>query len=286
MPAASPSRTKPSSITSPPNTVTSSAWTAALRFSRASPLWPDEQERRDRRQLPEHVQGEQVVGEDEPEHHAGEGEQERGVAGGVRRARRRSSRCSRRGSARRSRRRARPSPARGRRAGSSGSSPSSGAQARAGDAAGQRRGRVRQRPHQRDGGQAPPRRRTRPGGCARTRAGAGRRGRGARRRVRAPAPSSSAGPARPPIHPAARRRFGLRCTPGSAPAGTPPGEAATGSHPIGAALRPPGRADAGSLCPNARCGREHAHWIFLERFRRSIRYTGCTTQNNDNRSTR
>ena len=40
MPAASPSRTNPSSITSPPNTVTSSAWTAALRFSRASPLWP------------------------------------------------------------------------------------------------------------------------------------------------------------------------------------------------------------------------------------------------------
>jgi hypothetical protein len=31
---------KPSSITSPPNTVTSRAWTAALRFSRASPLWP------------------------------------------------------------------------------------------------------------------------------------------------------------------------------------------------------------------------------------------------------
>ena len=31
---------EPSSIASPPNTVTSSAWTAALRFSRASPLWP------------------------------------------------------------------------------------------------------------------------------------------------------------------------------------------------------------------------------------------------------
>ena len=35
---------------------------------------------------PEQVEAEQVVREDEPEHHAGEGEQERGAAGGVRRA--------------------------------------------------------------------------------------------------------------------------------------------------------------------------------------------------------
>ena len=232
MPAASPSRTNPSSITSPPNTVTSSACTAALRFSRASPLWPDEQERRHRRQLPEQVEDEQVVGEDEPEHHAGEGEQERGAAGGVRASPRRSSRCSRRGSARRSRRRARPSPARGRRAGSSG-------RARA---PGPRRGtwsRRRSAPRARSPAPTParpwagrPRRRSRPGGCARTRAGAGRRGRGARRPVRAPAPSSSAGPATTArFTPLARGRFGLRRMPGSAPAGTRPGEAATAQPP-------------------------------------------------------
>ena len=62
------------------------------RLDRRAPVLPrlaalaHEQERRHRRQLPEQVQREQVVGEDEPEHHAGEGEQERGAAGGVGRA--------------------------------------------------------------------------------------------------------------------------------------------------------------------------------------------------------
>ena len=45
---------------------------------------PHQQERRDRRQLPEHVERQQVVGEDEAQHRPGEGEQQRGVARALR----------------------------------------------------------------------------------------------------------------------------------------------------------------------------------------------------------
>ena len=72
VPAAWPRTMNPPSIASAPIPVTSSACSAAARAVGVGVLVADEQERRDRRQLPEPVEHEQVVGEDEADHRPGE----------------------------------------------------------------------------------------------------------------------------------------------------------------------------------------------------------------------
>ena len=70
--------TKPTSIASPPSVVTSSAWVAASRLARLGRVVPDQQVGEDGGQLPEHVQQQQVVGDDQAEHGAGEGDEDAG----------------------------------------------------------------------------------------------------------------------------------------------------------------------------------------------------------------
>ena len=63
----------PTSMASPPAVVTSSACDGRAATGRAFGVVPDQQERQDRRQFPEHVQQQHVVAGDEAEHGAGEG---------------------------------------------------------------------------------------------------------------------------------------------------------------------------------------------------------------------
>ena len=72
MPACWPRTISPASIASAPAPVTSSAWRAAARARGLVVVVADQQERRDRRQLPEPVEDEHVVGEDEAGHRPGE----------------------------------------------------------------------------------------------------------------------------------------------------------------------------------------------------------------------
>ena len=78
VPASTTISTTPISITSPPSVVTSSACSAARRLARAAVVVADEQVRQHARELPEHHEHDEVVGEDEPVHRAREGEQHGG----------------------------------------------------------------------------------------------------------------------------------------------------------------------------------------------------------------
>ena len=85
----------PMSIARPPKVVTMRACMAAPAVRRARRVVPDEQVGEDRRQLPEDVEHEQVVGQDEAEHRAGEGGEDRGEAPQGRVVVARSTTCSR-----------------------------------------------------------------------------------------------------------------------------------------------------------------------------------------------
>jgi hypothetical protein len=242
-----------------------------------------EQERRHRRQLPEQVEGEQVVGEDEPEHRAGEGEQERGAAGGVRGF------LAEVADAVDEDQRADPGDehdhrqCEARRAGSSG-------RARAREP---RRGtwsRHRSAPRARSPAPTPtprwagpPRRRTRPAaarGHEREQAGEDEVRDDQSEHPHPPRPPDRS---QPPDSPAGRGRFGLRRTPGPH---LPVSH--RGRQPPAATLS--GRAAAtGPSRTRDRCARTLAADVRTltgssGTIQRSCRYTCCTTQNNDNRS--
>ena len=77
VPAATTISTTPISITSPPRVVTSRACRAARRLAGAAVVVPDQQVREHARDLPEHHEHDEVVGEHEPVHRAGERQQHR-----------------------------------------------------------------------------------------------------------------------------------------------------------------------------------------------------------------
>ena len=72
MPAACPRSTNPTSMARPPALVTSRACSADGPGPGVGVVVADEEVRRDRRELPERVEEEEVVGHDQADHRAGE----------------------------------------------------------------------------------------------------------------------------------------------------------------------------------------------------------------------